>query len=143
MSLTKIRKSNIELDIQLPHANAAFDTANSSGVYANAAFLAANNASAGSTDSYARDTANSASSYANGAFEAANNAVDTWVRDASNSASSYANSAYSEANNKLNLSGGTLTGNLVVGGNVMPTTDNTYFLGSETVRWHSLYVGDG
>ena len=117
MSLTKIRKSNIESNVQLPHANAAFDTANSSGVYANAAFAAANSASAGSIDSYARDTANSASSYAN--------------------------SAYSEANNKLSLSGGTLTGNLVVGGNVMPTTDNTHYLGSETARWHSLYVGDG
>jgi hypothetical protein len=117
MSLTKIRKSNIESNVQLPHANAAFDTANSSGVYANAAFAAANSASAGSIDSYARDTANSASSYAN--------------------------SAYSEANNKLSLSGGTLTGNLVVGGNVIPTTDNTHYLGSETARWHSLYVGDG
>lgn len=113
MSLTKIRKSNIESNVQLPHANAAFDTANSSGVYANAAFTAANNA------------------------------TDSWVRDASNSASSYANSAYSEANNNLSLSGGTLTGNLVVGGNVMPTTDNTYYLGSETARWHSLFVGDG
>jgi hypothetical protein len=143
MSLTKIRKSNIESNVQLPHANAAFDTANSSGVYANAAFAVANSAAAGSVDSYARNTANSASSYANGAFAAANNAVDTWVRDAANSASSYANSAYSQANNKLSLSGGTLTGNLVVGGNVMPTTDNTYFLGSETARWHSLYVGDG
>jgi len=143
MSLTKIRKSNIESNVQLPHTNAAFDTANSSGVYANAAFAVANSASAGSVDSYARNTANSASSYANGAFAAANNAVDTWVRDASNSASSYANSAYSEANNKLSLSGGTLTGNLVVGGNVIPTTDNTHFLGSETARWHSLYVGDG
>ena len=86
------------------------------------------------------DTANSSGVYANAAFTAANNAaagsVDSYARDT-------ANSAYSEANNKLSLSGGTLTGNLVVGGNVIPTTDNTYFLGSETVRWHSLYVGDG
>jgi hypothetical protein len=86
------------------------------------------------------DTANSSGVYANAAFTAANNAaagsVDSYARDT-------ANSAYSEANNKLSLSGGTLTGNLVVGGNVMPTTDNTHFLGSETSRWHSLYVGDG
>jgi hypothetical protein len=103
MSLTKIRKSNIESNVQLPHANAAFDTANSSGVYANAAFAVANNAAEGSIDSYARDTANSASSYANGAFAAANNAVDTWVRDAANSASSYANSGYNQANTANNL----------------------------------------
>ena len=86
------------------------------------------------------DTANSSGVYANAAFTAANNAaagsVDSYARDT-------ANSAYSEANNKLSLSGGTLTGNLVVGGNVIPTTDNTYSLGSETARWHSLYVGDG
>ena len=86
------------------------------------------------------DTANSSGVYANAAFTAANNAaagsVDSYARDT-------ANSAYSEANNKLSLSGGTLTGNLVVGGNVIPTTDNTYYLGSETARWHSLYVGDG
>jgi hypothetical protein len=44
------------------------------------------------------DTANSSGAYANAAFDAANNAVDTWVRDAANSASSYANGAFSQAN---------------------------------------------
>ena len=73
MALTKIRKGNIEPNVQLPHANAAFDAANSS------------------------------SSYANSAFTAANNAVDTWVRDAANSASDYANSAYGEANTKATV----------------------------------------
>ena len=93
--------------------NLIFDTANSSGVYANAAFAYANTISGGSAiDNVARTTSNSAASYANSsfaqantanitaqaAFNAANNAVDTWVRDAANSASSYANSAYIQAN---------------------------------------------
>ena len=114
-------------DLQSNTTNLIFDTANSSGVYANAAFNFANTISGGAAiDNVARTTSNSASSYANGAFEssnvtntltqsaynqvnttnstaqaafdAANNAVDTWVRDASNSASSYANGAYDAAN---------------------------------------------
>jgi len=48
------------------------------------------------------------------------------------------NNAYTRANNSLNANTGGL-----VGGNVIPTTDNTYYLGSETNRWHSLYVGPG
>jgi hypothetical protein len=97
MALTKIRKGNIEPNVQLPHANAAFDAANSSSSYANSAFTAANNA----VDTWVRDAANSASDYANSAFTTANNAVDTWVRDAANSGSSYANSAFTAANNAV------------------------------------------
>jgi hypothetical protein len=59
----------------------AFDAANSAGLYANSAFLAANNAS----DSWVRNqanaafgTANSAASYANSAFAAANTGSITW-----------------------------------------------------------------
>lgn len=69
--------------------NLIFDTANSSGVYANAAFNVANNA----TDSWVRDAANSASSYANSAYLQANTPSQT-----SNSASSYANGAFAHAN---------------------------------------------
>jgi hypothetical protein len=86
----------------------AFDAANSAGLYANSAFLAANNAS----DSWVRNqanaafgTANSAGLYANSAFLAANNASDSWVRNqanaafgTANSAASYANSAFAAAN---------------------------------------------
>jgi hypothetical protein len=59
----------------------AFAAANSAGLYANSAFLAANNAS----DSWVRNqanaafgTANSAASYANSAFAAANTGSITW-----------------------------------------------------------------
>jgi hypothetical protein len=53
------------------YANAAFNAANSASSYANAAFAAANTGGSG-TDSWARDAANSASLYANAAFTAAN-----------------------------------------------------------------------
>jgi len=46
--------------------------------------------------------------------------------------------AYNRANNSLNANtGGSISGN------VIPTSDNTYYLGSETNRWHTLYVGPG
>ena len=50
----------------------------------------------------------------------------------------YIDKAYTRANNSLNANTGG-----AIGGNVIPTTDNTYYLGSETNRWHSLYVGPG
>jgi hypothetical protein len=40
------------------------------------------------------------------------------------------------------LSGNVAT-NMYITGNVSPTTDNVYNLGSSTNRWHSLYVGPG
>ena len=101
------------------YANAAFNTANTASLtataassYANSAYLAAN----ASVNFIALGTANSASSYANSAYESAN------------SAASYANGAFSAANTKLSASGGTIsgdvvvTGNLTVGGNVVSIT---------------------
>ena len=46
-------------------------------------------------------------------------------------------------NTKFNISGGTITGNVDISGNIVPLTDNVYFLGSSTNRWHSLFVGPG
>jgi len=78
--------------------NAAYQVANSAGVYANAAFAAANTGGS-ATDSWARDAANSAGSYANSAYAQANTgSPDSWARSAANSASSYANGAFTFAN---------------------------------------------
>jgi hypothetical protein len=73
-------------------ANSAFGTANSAALYANAAFLAANNAS----DSWVRGQANAAFIQANAAFAVANSG--------SGSASSgvYANGAFAQANAAFN-----------------------------------------
>jgi len=45
--------------------------------------------------------------------------------------------------NAIPITGGTISGGLNLAGNVNPTTDNTYYLGSSTNRWHSLFVGPG
>ena len=46
-----------------------------------------------------------------------------------------ANAAFVVANNSLNVTtGDTITGNLVLSGNIVPSTDNTYFLGSDAYR---------
>jgi hypothetical protein len=45
--------------------------------------------------------------------------------------------------NAIPITGGTISGGLSLAGNVIPTSDNTYYLGSSTNRWHSLFVGPG
>lgn len=54
-----------------------------------------------------------------------------------------ANAAYDAANTKYNSSGGTISGNVIVTGNVTPTTDNVYSLGSAGARWKDIFVGAG
>ena len=44
---------------------------------------------------------------------------------------------------KYNTAGGTITGNVIVTGNVTPTIDNVYSLGSENFRWKDVFVGPG
>jgi hypothetical protein len=67
---TKITLTNIDSTGDYSElVDAAYNTANAAGVYANAAFAAANT---GGIDAWVRDAANSASSYANAAFATAN-----------------------------------------------------------------------
>jgi len=137
------------------YANAAFSTANSASTYANSAFLSANTPSnvansaasyansgfavANSSASYANSgfsTANSAGSYANSAFSIGNSAFAVSNSAASyansgfavaNAASSYANSAYTRANNSINANtGGTITADLVITGNLTVQGNTTY-----------------
>ena len=93
--------------------------------YINAAFSTANSAAAGSVDQSARNTANAAFLHANAAFIAAN--TGTGATGAYNQA----NAAYTRANNSINANtGGTITGNLVVIGNVVATVISTSGVGS-------------
>jgi len=84
-------------------------------------------------DALAFDTANAAFAKANN--EAGVNATqNTNITNAQNTATA----AFIRANNSLNANtGGEISGNL------LPTTTNTYYLGSDANRWHSLYVGPG
>jgi hypothetical protein len=93
----------------------------------------------------------------------ANNSISTAVTDsqvalasatAANTAATTANNAatvaFNEANSALNLvtskysaNGGTLSGNMQITGNIIPTTSNTYTLGSLVDPFASIYVGPG
>ena len=63
--------------------------------------------------------------------------------DRANSSFAQANLAYDLANTKYNSAGGTISGNVIVTGNVTPTTDNVNSLGSPSKRWKDLFVGPG
>jgi hypothetical protein len=75
---------------------------------------------------------------ANGAYDKANSA-NIIAQNAYN----HANVAFDAANTKFSASGGTIAGNVLVTGNVTPTSDNDKYLGSPSYRWHTLYVGPG
>ena len=88
-----------------PQIQPAFSAANSAGLYANGAFAQANAAFASANNvapqvQPAFDKANSAGIYANGAFV-------------------QANAAFNSANTKLSASGGTVSGDLAVTGNLV------------------------
>jgi hypothetical protein len=118
-------------------ANGAFVAANSAGNYANAAFIVANNTvgvdltqnnsitAAFAQANTAVSNALSASNYANGAFITANAATNT------------AAAAYTRANNSVNANtGGTITADLVITGNLTVQGKTTY------VDTQTLTAGD-
>jgi hypothetical protein len=65
------------------------------------------------------------------------------VRQHTQAAYDTANSAYSTANSKISKTGDTMTGNLLMTGDIIPTVANTYYLGSFIKPWHSIFVGPG
>jgi len=121
---------------------AAFSAANTAYIYANAAFAAANTAAAGSVDQSARNTANASFDKANSAYSnagtaqttadnaatAATNAQNsaTAAYNQANTATNSAAAAFTTANNALPKSGGTITGSLVIDGNLTVSGTRTY-----------------
>ena len=75
---------------------------------------------------------------ANGAYDKANSA-NIIAQNAYNQV----NVAFDVANTKYSAAGGTIAGNVLVSGNVTPTTDNDKYLGSSLYRWHTVFVGPG
>lgn len=114
------------------HANAAFDSANTAEPQViEAAFDQANTAFALAQDAFGQG--NTAFALAQDAFNAANNASDTWVRGHANAAFDQANTAFNTgkgafdlANTALQLTGGTISGDLIVEGDVTFTGTTTY-----------------
>ena len=128
-------------------ANNARDQANTARTTANDAYGQANSALTVGQNSY--EQANTARTTANDAYGAAN-AAQTNISNAynqANSARDQANTAYGEANLKLNLSGGTLTGNLNVAAtlitqNIIPDANITYSIGTVTNRFKDLWLSN-
>ena len=127
---------------------------------ANAAFLAANAATATDTTQNASiaaafTAANSAGVYANGAFAAANaaNATDTTQNNsitaaftAANSAGVYANGAFARANNSLNANtGGTVTANVTISANLTASNvaTQTYIQFGDGSKQFTANAGSG
>jgi hypothetical protein len=121
-------------------ANAAFLNSNVSFAAANAAFLnsnvgfnAANAAFLNSNSAY--NSANAGQLTANTAYDAANAAfLNSNVGfNAANSAYITANSAFDDSNTRLSTSGGTVTGDVSIVGDLV-ISGNTYVVDSETLR---------
>jgi len=127
---------------------------------ANAAFLAANAATATDTTqnnsiTAAFTAANSAGVYANGAFAAANaaTATDTTQNNsitaaftAANSAGVYANGAFARANNSLNANtGGTVTANVTISANLTAANvaTQTYIQFGDGTKQFTANAGSG
>jgi hypothetical protein len=92
-------------------ANVTYTTANNAGSFANGAFDRANSSYAFANTGYTQ--ANNAASFANGAFDRANSGYAQ-----ANNAASFANGAFTLANTKYSSSGGTISGDVAVTGNL-------------------------
>ena len=141
-------------------ANSAYDKANSAGSFANGAFGQANSAASFANGAFV--TANSAGSFANSAYTQANNepkgtSAGVFANAAfvtANSAASFANSAFTVANNALPKSGGTITNDLTIQGNLsilgtsttiyttsLETTDSLIYLANNNITTDAIDIG--
>jgi hypothetical protein len=138
----------------LNHANAAFDQANTASDRSNVALSTSSAALDTSNDSlelatFAYDQANTGRNHANAAFAAANN-VEPQIAPTYNQANTsrtHANAAFTQANNayaqanaaaeiantKLSLSGGTISGDIFVTGNLFVAGNATTFAANNLV----------
>ncbi len=129
-------------------ANTADQKAVSAGSYANSGYTQANTATtnaatadqrAVTSGEYANSAfgvANSASSYANGAFLAANTSATNAL-----SAGSYANSAYALANTKYSSTGGQISGDVTITGNlIISGTTTTVSANNLSIQDNMIYL---
>ena len=122
------------------HANAAYGEANNATLIGLAAFALANSIqfSQGTEIAiYAWNNSNAAFDKANAAHIQANTATNNAANADAKAviAGSYANSAFSTANTKLSAAGGTISGDLVVSGNLRVDGDRaTFFVSAMSVE---------
>jgi len=115
------------------NSNTAYDAANAAFLNSNVGFNAANAAFLNSNSAY--NSANAGQLTANTGFDAANAAFlnSNNSFNAANSAYVTANSAFDDSNTRLSTSGGTVTGDVSVVGDLI-VSGNTYILDSETLK---------
>jgi len=115
------------------NSNVSFDAANAAFLNSNVSFDAANAAFLNSNSAY--NSANAGQLTANTAYDAANAAfLNSNVGfNAANSAYITANSAFDDSNTRLSTSGGTVTGDVSIVGDLV-ISGNTYVVDSETLR---------
>ena len=115
------------------NSNVSFDAANAAFLNSNVGFNAANAAFLNSNSAY--NSANAGQLTANTAYDAANAAfLNSNVGfNAANSAYITANSAFNDSNTRLSTSGGTVTGDVSIVGDLV-ISGNTYVVDSETLR---------
>jgi hypothetical protein len=136
-------------------ADAGFAKVNTVLLYAQSAFSLANTTSTVSQSAY--DWSNTINVFAQSAYSKANvanttaeagfakaNVANTTAEAGfakANVANTLAQAAFDRANTKFNSSGGTISGDVTVTGNILPTSANTNTLGSASYPWKSVYVG--
>ena len=139
-------RANVAYD----HANAAYSAANVAFVQGNTAYTQANTARDQANTAYnqantayvqantARDQANTAYTQGNTAYNQANTGYNqaNAAYSRANVAYDHANAAYARANTKLDLIGGTISGDLVVTGNITVSGQTSY---ANTIQ---LLIGD-
>jgi hypothetical protein len=100
-------------------------------------------------DTAEADAISSANAYTDSAIQnlisASPGTLDTLdeLAAALNDDANFATTVTNSIATKLNKSGDTMTGDLVMGGSIIPTTDVAYDLGSPTKMWRDVYVGPG
>jgi hypothetical protein len=134
-----VQTINVKVNQQNPqvvHGTSTFIGASSQEAQIQGAFNAAN--SAVSAAAAATLAANNAYNASNISYAAANTAL-TQVGNAYNEA----NLAYASANTKFSANGGLISGNVTITGSIVPTSSNTFTLGTANTPWKSLYVSSG
>lgn len=132
-----------EAQQEIVHGTSTFVGASSQEAQIQGAYNAANSAVASSQS--ATVAAAQAYNASNVSYAAANTALTEVVGayNEANVAYSLANSSFAFANTRYSANGGIIYGNVQITGNILPTTANTYSLGTQADPFQSIFVGPG
>jgi hypothetical protein len=146
IALAGVEAANSSVSFLLGFSQGAYDKANTTATVANSTAVVANIVAAGLVS--ANSNISFLTGFSQGAFNKANAALpntgslitvnsisEVYISNTSQTALTIAGGA--------NIIGNLITSYITTSGNVLPSIDNTYYLGQPGQRWHSLYVGPG